>query len=327
MVDKQTNTGNVLITSLGDKVPMLRCIQSAVNRFSAACKVVGADTRKDCLGAYFTDEFWLMPYLDDLSKEAFISECKKRNIRFVFPTRDAELLFFARNRIEFKKNAIHAMISEKNAITLCLNKWLFFKKTQQLGFPTIKTYLNRDDVPEAERKSNLWVIKPMKGAGSRHIGLKLPWEETQTYAQAFKHPIFQPFIDGKELSVDLYNNLKGQTMGVIVRERIKVVNGESQITRIVSHSTIEHLSAQLSQQLNLTGHVMFQWILKTSTDKPYLLECNARFGGASTLSVAHGLDSFYWFLKESANAPIKPNHFRPNPTPTTLIRHKFDHFY
>jgi carbamoyl-phosphate synthase large subunit len=50
--------------------------------------------------------------------------------------------------------------------------------------------------------------------------------------------------------------------------------------------------------LGIYGHAVFQ-LIQSSTGGLHVIECNARFGGASTLSIAAGLDSFYWFLLEA----------------------------
>jgi len=36
----------------------------------------------------------------------------------------------------------------------------------------------------------------------------------------------------------------------------------------------------------------------------HVIECNTRFGGASTASIAAGLDSFYWGLLESSGVDM-----------------------
>ena len=38
-----------------------------------------------------------------------------------------------------------------------------------------------------------------------------------------------------------------------------------------------------------------------SKNKPYIIECNPRVGGASTLSIQNGLDAFFWQMKKIIN--------------------------
>ena len=62
--------------------------------------------------------------------------------------------------------------------------------------------------------------------------------------------------------------------------------------------------------MNLMGLVMMQCII--SNKRIYIIECNPRIGGASTLSIQYGLDVFYWFLKKSLNKNFKQVFKRSN---------------
>ena len=54
----------------------------------------------------------------------------------------------------------------------------------------------------------------------------------------------------------------------------------------------------------ILGHSILQVIKKEN--KYHIIECNARFGGASTLSYTLGLESFLWFFKECNQEDISP---------------------
>ncbi len=110
-------------------------------------------------------------------------------------------------------------------------------------------------------------------------------------------PIFQPFISGKEWSVDLYRTLTGTVKGCVARERNVVVGGESQVTTTVRYPALEKLCEDIAHRLNLYGHAVFQ-VIETIPKTFYVIECNPRFGGASTASLAAGLNSFLWFFLE-----------------------------
>ena len=103
-----------------------------------------------------------------------------------------------------------------------------------------------------------------------------------------------------------------------------MINGESQITTTVNLPSVEAVCRQAAESLPLYGHVVMQVIVDGS-GHVHLIECNARFGGASTLSVAAGLDSFYWFLLESTGVDIAHHPFTYDPTrPLRQIRHAAD---
>jgi carbamoyl-phosphate synthase large subunit len=138
------------------------------------------------------------------------------------------------------------------------------------------------------------------------------------HAATLTNPIFHPFIEGKEYSVDLYISKNGKAKGGVVRSRDVVVNGESQITTTVENKKILEVSTKLAEALKLYGHVVLQVL--QNNENIYIIECNSRFGGASTLSLAAGLDSFYWFLLESNKINIDGYPFVPSKKVKKQIR-------
>ena len=110
-----------------------------------------------------------------------------------------------------------------------------------------------------------------------------------------QEPIFQPFIEGQEWSVSLYRSFEGRLKGYMARQRNYVVNGESQVTTTVHYPALEHLCQQMADLLKINGHAVFQ-ILEDVQGNFHVIECNPRFGGASTASLAVGLDSFFGIL-------------------------------
>ncbi len=313
--------GNVLVTSLGGKVPLIKTLRQAIKKVGTDIKIFGADSNENCIGRDFIDNFWLLPKLENI--KSFIEECQRRNISSIIPTRDGELSFFAKHKEALAAKGIKVMVSDLPTVELCLDKYRFFEfcKTQELK--TIPTWTDVQKVPF--ETSEKWVVKECVGAGSRKLGLDMLPNEVKEFSKHLDRPIFQPHIKGKEYSVDLYIDRHGVLKGNVVRERVHIVDGESQVTRVVKNEVLEEISQIFAKSFKFYGHVLFQCIEEAQTKNYYLLECNPRFGGASTLSVAYGLDSFYWFLLESNGEDIE--HYRFSPTNITqMVRHKAD-FY
>jgi len=116
-------------------------------------------------------------------------------------------------------------------------------------------------------------------------------------------PVYQPYIRGEEVSADLYVDIAGVVKGVVLRCRNQVVSGESKVTTSFRDQTLEILCMVMAGSLGLRGHVMFQIIIDQN-NRPHIVECNCRFGGASTLSIVCGLDSFYWYLLEPVGTDL-----------------------
>ena len=288
------NSFNVLITSLSQKVPLIREVRKALMKIDPNGQIIGADSNPACVGRYFVDDFWNMPPMDNLKLEDVIHYCKTNDIRSIIPTRDGELLFFADNRQRFNDHAIAVMIASPDSGRTCLDKNEFFKTLTNIdGLNPIPTF----DLPEPNCEKR-WVVKERFGAGSRNIMLDVSTDEARLSLGRFEEPICQHFVEGREHSIDLYIAQNSTPKGCIVRTRDVVVNGESQVTTTADRPEIEQKCLEAVAAIGLTGHVLFQ-IIEDSSGLLNFLECNCRFGGASSLSVAAGLDSFYWFFVES----------------------------
>jgi carbamoyl-phosphate synthase large subunit len=301
---------HLLITSASKKIPLIKAAKEALE---LTCKgdVIAADQDPSCLARHFVTHFWQMPSLEDLKLDQLISECHKRGVAFIIPTRDGELPFFAKHKKKLQQEKIHVMISDEKAIDLCLDKLLFFQTLESLKVSSIPTALDTQSIP-AKR----WVVKERFGSGAKKIALNVSEREANEHAKSLKNPIFQPYIEGKESSIDLYVTQDEKVHGSILRTRDLVVDGESQVTTIYDDKDQRVFSNALAQSLGLSGHVMFQTI------QGKFVECNPRVGGASTLSFKAGLQSLVWFIKEGLGEPLPPFHYKS--TIKRLIRYPED---
>jgi carbamoyl-phosphate synthase large subunit len=313
------NTFNVLITSLSQKVPLIREVRNALKKIDVDSRIFGADCNPSCIGQYFVDTFWEMPPTDNLDPETIVGYCLFNDIRSIIPTRDGELPFFAENIDRFNNDGIAVMISSGKSVQTCLDKRSFFNTLNgQTNLNPILTF----DHPDPDNGDH-WVVKERYGAGSKNILLDATVEAARSSLNRFKSPICQPYIDGREYSVDLYISQKAILKGCIVRTRDVVIHGESHVTTTAARPDIEKICLEAAAIIGLTGHVLFQCIEDLSGGLN-LLECNCRFGGASSLSVAAGLDSFYWFFRECLGDNLSDVPYVSSPAGLRQIRYPED---
>ncbi len=295
----KTRSGNILVTSISRKIPMLQAIARAAGRMDPTMNVIGSDADSRCLGRYFVSGFRQSPDWDHLEEDQLLSLCRTDSIFAVIPTRDGELSFWAKRKDFLEEHGIRVMVSPPAAVEACLDKSAFFHACRSAGLPVIPTFTKPEEISAA------WlVVKGRFGAGSRNVRLKVSPDEAKKAAGEISYPIFQPWLEGKEYSLDLYRTQKGRIMGPVVRTRDLICNGESQVTTTAQNLELEKIGAQLASFLQLYGHATLQAI-EDHSGKLHLLECNARFGGASTLSLSAGLDSFYWFLLEARGESVE----------------------
>ena len=317
LIKSEISYGNVLITSASKKIPLIQSVNESVSKVNDKIKVFSGDIDNNCLAKFFTDDFLLMPRLEKIKITDLISLCKEREISLIIPTRDGELEFFAKNKKILFKNNIHVMVSDEHSIINCIDKLKFSQ------IDSIKEYA----IPTFEKieltNFNKFVVKERFGAGSFSIGVNLSRNDAIRHSMTLNYPIFQPYIVGKEISVDAYVDKNKNVKGLIMRRRNYIINGESQITTTFNNASLEKKFANIIKKLNLYGHVILQAFIDEN-NKIYLIECNARFGGASTLSIKSGLDSFYWTYLEAHNIDISNYSFIKSNETIKQIRYPRD---
>lgn len=262
-----------------------------------------------------------MPCTSVDNVSALIEGCQKRGINAILPTRDGELKFWAQHAETFLAADIHVIVSGPDAVQRCIDKLEFYHFGQREGLPFIPTATNIDEL-QAEQ----FVVKERFGAGSREILLNVDRDTAIEYGGKLANPIYQPFIEGEEISVDAWLDKSCKVKGMVLRRREILLNGESQVTTTFRNLDIERDVSAVLDRLSLRGPVVLQLLIDTS-QRIHILECNARFGGASTASVAAGLDSLYWSLLETLGADVKQYPFLRTPDEIRQVRVPYDlHF-
>jgi carbamoyl-phosphate synthase large subunit len=163
------------------------------------------------------------------------------------------LPFFAENIDRFNNDGIAVMISSRKSVQTCLDKRSFFNTlNSQTNLNPILT-VDHPDPDHGDR----WVVKERYGAGSKNILLDATVEAARSSLDRFRNPICQPYIHGREYSVDLYLSQKAIPKGCIVRTRDVVIHGESQVTTTADRPDIEKICHEAAAIIGLTGHVCF----------------------------------------------------------------------
>lgn len=308
----------VLITSLSKKVPLAEAVRTAANKLGQFQEICGCDTNGSCIGQYAVDVFWHCPPLEKLTLEQVVSFCREHHITALIPTRDGDLEFYAQHAQRLKERGIYTLVSNPKSISVCLDKMKFADAMLKEHFPVIPAALSLSDI-----KSPFYVVKERRGAGSSKIGIKLTKEEAGQHAALLQEPIYQPYIEGREWSVDCYRTREGRVKGCVARLRNYVQGGESQVTTTAANPELEHLCQKMADHLGLYGHAIFQ-LIEDDQGAFHVIECNPRFGGASTASIAAGLDTFFWFFIESLGLSLQDYPFNRRKGEVRQIRYVTD---
>lgn len=251
----------------------------------------------------YADRAFIAPLIyDDKYIPFLVDYCKKNEISIVVSLFDMDLLILARNKEKFENNGTRVIVSDPKIIEICNDKWKTYQFLNERGFYTPKTHLYLDEViNELEQKRINYpiIVKPRFGCGSISVSIAYDEEDLRylakkaqkeidnsylKYESAFTREkiIFQEKLSGQEYGADIINNLQGNNINVVVRKKIAMRSGETDIAEIADIPIIKNTLKKLG---TVTGHIAnMDCDIFLVGDKPYILEMNARFGGGYPFS-------------------------------------------
>jgi len=283
----------VLLTSIGSKVPMLKAFREAAHKTGGY--LIGIDSDIYAPGRSDCDFFIKSPRTTDPDWQRFMLDLiKKEKISIIFPTSDRDL--YPLHKLQ---KTIHGycprfvVTTQEHSLENIHDKFKFFTWCKKSGYQvapffaldsphkniTYPALIRRRDTFVKEQDTIVRNFAMLKSS--------LDWLASRNIASEY---FLQSKIEAPEFSIDTLLSLKGKPVQAVVRRRITVRGGEAMTSIVESKPELEQLALDLCVKLDLVGHNVVQVFLSPKLG-PLLIEVNHRFGGASSLSVAAGLDS------------------------------------
>lgn len=297
---------NILLTSVGRRAYMVKYFRQALNG-KGEVHVCNSD---DLTVAFqYADKSFLSPLIYD---EAYIPTllryCKDNKIDILLSLFDIDLFVLAKNRSKFAEIGTRVIVSAPDFISICNDKWKTYEYLRGNGFHVPETCLNLDEVMLRLEKGEMKypiIVKPRFGCGS--IGLSVAQDEFDLlylysritreikktylkYESAFVNEkvIFQQLLEGQEYGVDIINDLNGNFRNAVIKKKIAMRSGETDIAETTEHTGIFGEAKRLGE---MTGHIAnLDCDFFLVDNIPYILELNARFGGGYPFSHMAGVN-------------------------------------
>jgi len=298
-----TTNVNVLITSVSRKVWLVDTFKNALNQMGIEGNVISVDMDTLSAGLYVSDAYYITPPSSDQSFIPKILQiCKKENVRLLIPTRNGELLLFAKNKERFRENGVEILVSDPDVIKICNDKYRFYQFLVQKGIPTPKTFLPSQVIYTTMEYP--LIVKPRYGSGSKNTFKVKNQGELKFFLNYVPEPVVQEFIKGKEYTVDVLSDFDGKVVTVVPRERIETFGGESFKGKTVKDYGIIKHAKKLAEELGSIGHITIQCVVNEEAIN--FIEVNPRFGGGAALGIAAGANTPLLILKLILGEKIKP---------------------
>lgn len=283
---------NVLITYAGG-IAGQSIIKSLKNsKYSEKIKIIAIDCDINCPSLKWADVGLICPKSQTVEYELFIKNLLiKENIKLYIPTGEEDLYFISGLKQEYPDICFY--VSDKNVIEMCQDKWKFYEHCKS-DFDLPYSQLTMPSVPFFE--------KPRKGRGS--VGARL----VQTNEEIINKSgmIYQEYLPGKEWTVDVLTNLKGEIINITPRKRILIKSGISTQGTIELNKNIIDKTVKLIKFLNIHGPACVQY--KESKDGVLkIVEVNPRFGGGIIFTTLAGVNHTELILDDVLSKEIDIN--------------------
>ncbi|MDO7171349.1 ATP-grasp domain-containing protein [Mariniflexile sp. AS56] len=287
---------NILITSAGRRVSLVRAFQAELKALVPEGKVMTTDFNIRLSSAcHVSDKAFQLPLVCDKNYfKLLLDVCLDNNIKLIIPTIDTELLLLAKNKDLFLKNGITAIVSSQEFIGICRDK-------RQMS-----TFFLVNDINVAKEYSKYdyelpLFIKPFNGSRSVDTFIINKHEDLTEYHFKNKNLMFLEYLDHsfyEEFTCDLYYDKFNNLKSVVPRQRIEVRDGEVNKGITKKNMLVDYIGEHLKHIDGAIGCLTAQFFKHITDDCIYGIEINARFGGGFPLSYAAGANYPKWIIQE-----------------------------
>lgn len=299
---------NVLLTSVGRRSYLVNYFKDALPKNG---KVIVANSDPLTSGMIVADKAYTVPRIDsDHYIDELLRICKKEKISLVVSLFDIDLPCLSKEKSRFDDIGVTVVVSEPWLIDIANDKWKTYNFFIDNNILTPKTFLNIPSVIKEVEAGNICfpvIVKPRWGMGSISIfkaddekeleffvsyvqkEIRKSYLNILSHSKLEKSVIIQQIISGKEYGLDVFNDLQGKHLQTIIREKIAMRSGETDIAKIVQNNDLALLGSNISKICKHIGNMDID-ILEDKNGIYYVLELNARFGGGYPFSHNAGAD-------------------------------------
>ena len=283
-LDMQSNHKTILVSGASGIVGygIIKTLRQCKN-----IKLVGTSIYNECIAPAFCDIFEIAPktnsakYLDWL-----IEIIKKYSIDMIIPGIEADMSFWNKHRNELKAHTF-VLLNNSKLITLCLDKWKFYKKLKKNNFEnrifsTIKPNYNNIQLPI--------LLKPRCGFGSKGIVKISNMKTLKQYKKEIGvNLMMQEFVKGddSEITVSTFFDKNSQIKAYIMLKRKLSNEGFTNKAWVVKIPEIKSHIKELAKIFKPIGPTNFQF-RKDCDGKWRLLEINPRISSSTSIRMAFG---------------------------------------
>lgn len=285
----------ILFTSIGRRVELIQSFRNAAEQLNTELTIVGADIVDSAPALYFCDEIKIVPKIENKQYiPVLLDICEHEKIDCLIPTIDTDLLLLSENKEKFETVGTKVLISAIEKVKLCRDKNYTADYFRSLGLQSPQPVNTVEKYEEEIKEGKVGFpafIKPKDGSSSINAYRVEDMEDLKVYAEKIGEYIIQPYISGKEYTIDIFCDYEGNPIYITPRERLAVRAGEVLKTKITQDDIMIAEMQVLIKDFKPCGQITVQLIRDEVSGVDYYIEINPRFGGGAPLSIKAGADS------------------------------------
>ena len=277
---------NILISSAGQRVALVRSFQDTLRRFFPQAKVFTTDMNPRLAPAGYVSDgcFDVPPCTSKNYVELLMTICLRNDIGLIVPTIDTELAILSLNKEMFTKQGITVCVSDYDFVLMCRDKRNTGDFFEKHGIRVPKPI---------DKYHPIFPLfaKPYDGSLSSNLHyIKNANELTEEILNDPKL-LFMEYIDKeeyKEYSIDMYYGRDHKVKCIVPRERIKIRAGEINKGLTEKEPLTQYLYNRLETIDGCIGCICIQVFLSKENYDVVGIEINPRFGGGYPQTYAAG---------------------------------------
>ncbi|TMA51722.1 MAG: ATP-grasp domain-containing protein, partial [Deltaproteobacteria bacterium] len=194
---------NVLLTSAGRRVALLRAFRAAVASVGGG-RVLAADAGGTAAAIHEADEGFVVPRCDSPDYvPALLAICRRESVALVVPTIDPELPVLARARQAFARAGVLVAASGPATNDIAFDKANTAAFFDREGIPAPRQLDLGGAVAGRDGFAFPVALKPRFGSGSVGVHIVRELDELRFYARRVPEPLLQEYVEGVEFTLDV----------------------------------------------------------------------------------------------------------------------------
>lgn len=278
----------LLFTCVGRRVELVQAFYAAAEKCGEKLEIYATDMTMTAPAIAFCDKGFTAPRISDKAYVPFLLQlCKDEKIDGLIPTIDTDLLLLSENKAAFAAVGTKVFVAAPEKVRICRDKRYTSEYFESLGLSAPKAV---GDIREYTGGFPAF-IKPKDGSSSIDAYKVENERDLKTYAEKIGDYVVQPFVTGREYTVDIFCDEEGAPIYITPRIRLAVRAGEVLKTEIRQNKQIVAEMLTLVKDFKPSGGITVQLIRDEEKGKDHYIEINPRFGGGAPLSMKAGADA------------------------------------